>query len=198
MEWISRYISDFGGDPSSVTLFGESTGGADVLCHLLSTTNQTRPLFHRAIVQSAIIDYNMPDVHGAGLYFSRVKSTLHVSTLDQLRAVDADKLVDIGCPLRAIDDGVFFRPGWREAIMPKEVARRQHLAESHLNTPHAYPHLSQDVAQVLRLTLAIIVRAAAILAFVHAAAHHRRLRERVHHLVRPCISLDDERRHPPP
>jgi carboxylesterase type B len=136
MEWVHRYIADFGGDPFNVTLFGESSGAADILSHLSSNANQTRPLFHRAIVQSAIIDHNVPDVHCAGWYLSRVMSTLGVSTLDQLRILDAEKLAAIGHPLRVTYDGVFLLPGWRASLQGKESAsRRQHLAESNLNTP---------------------------------------------------------------
>ena len=36
MEWVYRYIQSFGGNPNNVTLFGESTGAGDILCHLHS------------------------------------------------------------------------------------------------------------------------------------------------------------------
>src|SRR4051794_28921686 len=109
MEWIHRFIFEFGGDPSNLTLFGQSTGAAHILSHLQSNANQSRPLFHRAIVQSALMEHNVPDVNTAGWYLSRVISTLRLSTLEQLRAVSAEHLVAIGHPLRATDDGFFFR-----------------------------------------------------------------------------------------
>ena len=51
LRWIRDNISAFGGDPDSVTLFGESAGG-DAIAHLMAAED-TRGLFHRAIIQSA-------------------------------------------------------------------------------------------------------------------------------------------------
>jgi para-nitrobenzyl esterase len=51
LQWVQRNIAAFGGDPRSVTIFGESAGGGSVLVHL--TSPLSRGLFQRAIVQSA-------------------------------------------------------------------------------------------------------------------------------------------------
>ncbi|KAL4073622.1 Alpha/Beta hydrolase protein [Scleroderma citrinum] len=118
LEWVHEYISEFGGDPANVTLFGSSTGAADIVHHLYSTANKCRPLFSRAIVQSAIVDYNVPGVHAAGWQISKALSPLRASTVDQLRAIRADTLAEIPCPIRAVDDGVFFQSGWRENLFP--------------------------------------------------------------------------------
>lgn len=50
LEWVRDNIDRFGGDPSNVTIFGESGGGGKV-CTLLAMPS-ARGLFHRAIVQS--------------------------------------------------------------------------------------------------------------------------------------------------
>lgn len=50
LSWVSKNIAAFGGDPSSVTLFGESAGGGSVGHHLLS--QGSHGLFTRAILQS--------------------------------------------------------------------------------------------------------------------------------------------------
>jgi hypothetical protein len=134
MEWVHRYISGFGGDPSNVSLFGESTGATDILCHLLSAANHTRPLFHRAIVQSAIIDPCVPTVHEAGGYLSRVMATLRMANLDQLRALDPAELASIRFPPRVTDDGMFFRSGWRDSLVPRSP-RTLLPSESRLGVP---------------------------------------------------------------
>ncbi|XP_067102579.1 acetylcholinesterase [Osmerus mordax] len=50
LRWVMENIEAFGGDPSKVTLFGESAGAGSVGVHLLSPGSQG--LFHRAILQS--------------------------------------------------------------------------------------------------------------------------------------------------
>ncbi|RUP06292.1 MAG: carboxylesterase/lipase family protein [Mycobacterium sp.] len=51
LRWTQQYIAAFGGDPSRVTIFGQSAGGDSVLSLMLSS--QTAGLFTRAILQSA-------------------------------------------------------------------------------------------------------------------------------------------------
>ncbi len=50
LRWVQSEIATFGGDPSRVTLFGESAGGTNVYSMLLSP--RAKGLFSRAIVQS--------------------------------------------------------------------------------------------------------------------------------------------------
>jgi para-nitrobenzyl esterase len=50
LQWVKRNIAAFGGDPSRVTIFGQSAGAFSVQALLASPP--ARGLFHRAIVQS--------------------------------------------------------------------------------------------------------------------------------------------------
>jgi para-nitrobenzyl esterase len=50
LRWVRANIRAFGGDPGSVTLFGESAGGNSVCMNVVSPT--ARGLFHRAISES--------------------------------------------------------------------------------------------------------------------------------------------------
>ncbi|CAI9588173.1 unnamed protein product [Staurois parvus] len=52
LQWVQENIKDFGGDPGSVTIFGESAGGASVSALVLSPLG--KGLFHRAIAQSGV------------------------------------------------------------------------------------------------------------------------------------------------
>ncbi|PYH43607.1 putative cholinesterase [Aspergillus saccharolyticus JOP 1030-1] len=54
LEWVNRHIEAFGGDPSQVTIFGQSAGGQSAIALLSSSA--ARGLFSGAIVQSAPVD----------------------------------------------------------------------------------------------------------------------------------------------
>lgn len=49
MQWVKKYISQFGGDPDQVTIFGESAGSWSVNAHLLWDDGDNQDLFHGAI-----------------------------------------------------------------------------------------------------------------------------------------------------
>ncbi|KEF62041.1 uncharacterized protein A1O9_00013 [Exophiala aquamarina CBS 119918] len=50
LQWIQANISSFGGDPSRVTVVGQSAGADSIVCLLAS--DDTEGLFHRAILMS--------------------------------------------------------------------------------------------------------------------------------------------------
>lgn len=51
LEWVKRNISNFGGDPNNVTIFGQSAGGGSV--QAICTSPLAHGLFHKAIIMSA-------------------------------------------------------------------------------------------------------------------------------------------------
>ncbi|KAL5285241.1 CES5A.2 family protein [Megaselia abdita] len=53
LRWVKQHISSFGGNPDSVTVFGESAGGASI--SYLLQSEKPRGLFHRAIPQSGTV-----------------------------------------------------------------------------------------------------------------------------------------------
>ena len=50
LKWTKQFISDFGGDPDQITIFGESAGGLSVCTLLVSPLAEG--LFNRAIIES--------------------------------------------------------------------------------------------------------------------------------------------------
>ena len=52
LKWVKENIENFGGNPSKVTIFGESAGAASVSLHLLSPLS--KDLFQKAIVESGV------------------------------------------------------------------------------------------------------------------------------------------------
>lgn len=87
LEWIKQNIANFGGDPSNVTIFGESGGGAKVIT--LMGTPSAKGLFHKAIVQSGAVE-NM----GMKLIDPKVSQRVAELTVQNLglSAHDLDKL----------------------------------------------------------------------------------------------------------
>jgi len=68
LEWVKSNISFFGGDPSNVTVFGESAGGHNILALLSSPLS--KGLFQKAISQSGYIESYSMDFAEKGSPFS--------------------------------------------------------------------------------------------------------------------------------
>ena len=71
LAWVQRNIAGFGGDPSNVTIFGESAGALSVHTHLASP--QSAGLFDQAIIQSgayALTQASLATAEAAGANFA--------------------------------------------------------------------------------------------------------------------------------
>ncbi|KAJ7848481.1 Alpha/Beta hydrolase protein [Mycena olivaceomarginata] len=94
LRWINRNINKFGGDPSKVTIWGESAGAGSVLQQVVANGGKTKPqLFRGAITSSTFLpsQYNYND-RVPELLFSEVVAQVNCSaagdTLGCLRAAD--------------------------------------------------------------------------------------------------------------
>ena len=71
LQWVRDNIRQFGGDPNRVTIAGQSSGGLNVLAHLVS--EGSGGLFDRAIVQSgafALTQQSLAEAEAAGVAFA--------------------------------------------------------------------------------------------------------------------------------
>jgi para-nitrobenzyl esterase len=95
LEWVRDNISNFGGDPSNVTIFGQSGGGGKV--GALMAMPAAQGLFHRAIVQSGSFLRAVVPERSAILTKAMLDElNLSPSQLDQLQDVALPKLIAAG------------------------------------------------------------------------------------------------------
>jgi len=89
--WVRDNIADYGGDPDSVTIFGESAGGGSVLALLVAPA--ARGLFHKAIGFSPGEVMGEPQDNIPAL--SEKMNAEGPALLETLRDLPADKLFDL-------------------------------------------------------------------------------------------------------
>lgn len=111
LRWVQRNIATFGGDPSRVTLFGESAGGG--LVTTLLATPSAEGLFHRAIAQSSPAS----SVYGEDRAFGVARRVL---TEVGISAGDAGELRDV--PLKEVMQAVLKVFGDVPAEAPGTIA----------------------------------------------------------------------------
>ncbi len=93
LRWVRDHISQFGGDPNNVTIFGESAGGMSV--GVLMGAAEAEGLFHRAIPQSGAGHHALP-TEIAEEVCRRYCAILEVSPDDAglLRSIPAQDMLD--------------------------------------------------------------------------------------------------------
>jgi para-nitrobenzyl esterase len=97
LEWVKTNIANFGGDPSNVTIFGQSGGGGKVTT--LMATPAAKGLFQKAIIESG-------SVRQMGMTLAEPKATRRIAELTLknlgLDASQVDQLATI--PYRQLND----------------------------------------------------------------------------------------------
>lgn len=112
LKWIQQNITEFGGDPKNVTIFGESAGGVSV--QSLLTIPSARGLFHKAIVESGggrdgVLTGRPISKENSDVYYPISAETIGVNfakkqgingtdiaALQQLRRLSAARILDGG------------------------------------------------------------------------------------------------------
>jgi len=95
LQWVADNIASFGGDPDCVTIFGESSGGHNVVTLLASPL--AAGLFHRAIIESGSFDsVSLGEAEGLDGDLpntaSEIARKLGAATSDDLRAASLSEL----------------------------------------------------------------------------------------------------------
>jgi len=121
LAWVRRNIARFGGDPSRVTIAGQSSGSEDV-CNLMTSPLATG-LFEGAILESGTcVDSVFPQLHEEEESGTRMAKDLGVSAgpqaLQQLRAIPADRILETA----ASDQNVDLEPNIDGWVLPRQPA----------------------------------------------------------------------------
>lgn len=96
LKWLQQNIAAFGGDPSNVTIAGESSGGLSVM--YLMASPPARGLFAKAIAESAYMittpelkkaAFGLPSAEDSGV---KLAAALHAPDIAAMRAMDARTL----------------------------------------------------------------------------------------------------------
>ena len=98
LEWVQKNIGAFGGDPSQVTIFGESAGGTSVQALMVSPLSEG--LFQGAISESgAVLESLNVTMSEAGKLGVAVGEALNISAgadqLEQMRSLPASDFTSV-------------------------------------------------------------------------------------------------------
>ena len=97
-KWVQQYIHLFGGDPTRVTLMGESAGGGSILHQITAPLGDTPSLFKQVIIQSPEI-VPLPCKNEQEEYFKGFLQTANLSSLEEARDLPTDALMGANAEL---------------------------------------------------------------------------------------------------
>lgn len=104
LQWIQKYVQQFGGDTSNVTIWGQSAGGGSVVAQNIATGNNGKGLFKKALASSPYwpktYRYDSPEAEN--LFNKVVQAVGCKGNSDEvacIKSVDVQKLRDISLTL---------------------------------------------------------------------------------------------------
>ncbi|XP_066184076.1 fatty acyl-CoA hydrolase precursor, medium chain-like isoform X2 [Sylvia atricapilla] len=178
LRWIQENIIHFGGDPGSVTIFGESAGGVSVSALVLSPL--AKGLFHKAISESGTAAKNsftdQPNEDAQKIAaLSGCENSSSAAMVECLRGKTEEELLQITLKMdyffiSACVDGAFFPKSPRELLSEKSINAVPYIIGVNncefgwvipmmMKYPPFVDGLDKDVArQILQSNLAVFIK----------------------------------------
>lgn len=120
LKWINDNIAAFGGDPDTITLFGESAGSSSAA--LLSVCPAAKGLFRRVIMESGPIDLYKTPEKGAP-YARELMEILGCENVGQMVAKSADELIEamqVLCDCHPFEVSLTYAPVCDGTLLPRK------------------------------------------------------------------------------
>jgi para-nitrobenzyl esterase len=156
LEWVRDNIEKFGGDPSNVTIFGESGGGGKV--GTLMCMPSAKGLFHKAIIQSGTLVNIMTKEKSQTLGLAVLeKLGLTPNDVNQLDTISYERLVKAGNEAIASISGPR-RPGSAKMFGFAPSADGDVLLQQPFSP--GFADISKDIPLMIGTTLNELIRTA--------------------------------------
>lgn len=149
LQWVQRHISKFGGDPTRVTIAGESAGGAAAMYQAMAYGGKQQPLFQNIIAASPWIpyQYNYNDAIPNNVYADFVSAAGCSSATDRLkclRTVNSEVLQKASAQVSEagpfgtfaflpVTDNIFVMKRPTEALLSRSIAGKRILTTNLAN-----------------------------------------------------------------
>ncbi|RDW77850.1 hypothetical protein BP5796_05702 [Coleophoma crateriformis] len=125
IEWVYRYITEFGGDPQNITISGESAGalGVQSQIHSLFPSHFSRAILQSSSLSSPALHYPQ-SLEEKNEIYAKLLAALHVNTVDELRKVPWIDLLNAyeicngrnGLPELLLVDDEFISASWQKSF----------------------------------------------------------------------------------
>ncbi|KZL09463.1 Para-nitrobenzyl esterase [Pseudovibrio axinellae] len=160
LQWVQKHISSFGGDPTQVTVFGQSSGAMMVGLHMFSA-DSSKGLFRAGIMQSAAAAYQYRNKEeGRDLFHYYLKCLR--AAISNLEAAECEVTAQLDDLEQATTRQILVAQGLLRKTVAKKALFRSALPGSILFSPiidgnflKAQPHVQLQKGSDMPLMLGV-------------------------------------------